>query len=179
MLREFKGKWPEIHQTVFIDESAQVVGDVDIGKDSSVWHNAVIRGDVNYIRIGERTNIQDGVVLHGTLGLYPVVLEDNVTVGHNAVVHGCTVHSNCLIGMGAIILDNAEIGENCIVGAGTIVTEGMRVPPGSLVLGIPGRIKRRLSNQEIQSLPERATRYVEYKDTYLAAILNRKEVSAL
>lgn len=179
MLREFKGKWPEIHQTVFIDESAQVVGDVDIGKDSSVWHNAVIRGDVNYIRIGERTNIQDGVVLHGTLGLYPVVLEDNVTAGHNAVVHGCTVHSNCLIGMGAIILDNAEIGENCIVGAGTIVTEGMRVPPGSLVLGIPGRIKRRLSNQEIQSLPERATRYVEYKDTYLAAILNRKEVSAL
>ncbi|MCP4403639.1 MAG: gamma carbonic anhydrase family protein [bacterium] len=179
MLREYKGKWPEVHQTVFVDESAQVVGDVRIGKDSSVWHNAVIRGDVNHIRIGERTNMQDGVVLHGTLGLYPVILEDNITVGHNAVVHGCTVHSNCLIGISAIILDNADIGKNCIIGAGAIVTEGMRIPPDSLVIGIPGRIKRRLSAQEIQSLTERATRYVEYKDTYLAAILNQKEVSSL
>ena len=168
MLREYKGKWPEVHQTAFIDESAQVVGDVGIGKDSSVWHNAVIRGDVNFIRIGERTNIQDGVVLHGTFGLYSVILEDNVTVGHNAVVHGCTVRSNCLIGMGAIILDNAEIGEYCIIGAGAIVTEGVRIPPNSLVLGIPGRVKRRLSDQEIRSLPERAARYVEYKNSYLA-----------
>jgi carbonic anhydrase/acetyltransferase-like protein (isoleucine patch superfamily) len=145
MLREYNGKWPEVHRTAFIDESAQVVGGVSLGKDSSVWHNAVIRGDVNYIRIGERTNIQDGVVLHGTLGRYPVILEDNVTIGHNAVVHGCTVHSNCLIGMGAIILDNAEIGEHCIIGAGAIVTEGMQVPPNSLVLGIPGRVRRQLT----------------------------------
>jgi carbonic anhydrase/acetyltransferase-like protein (isoleucine patch superfamily) len=172
MLREYQGRWPEVHHTAFIDESAQLVGDVSIGKDSSVWHNAVIRGDVNHIRIGERTNIQDGAVLHGTLGLYPVILEDNITVGHNAVVHGCTVHSNCLIGMGAIILDNAEIGEQCIIGAGAIVTEGMRVPSGSLVLGIPGRVARWLSEQEIQSLPERATRYVEYKNSYLATISN-------
>ena len=179
MLREYQGKWPEVHHTVFIDESAQVVGDVSIGEDSSIWHNAVIRGDVNYIRIGERTNIQDGVILHGTLGLYPVILDDNITIGHNAVVHGCTVHSNCLIGMGAIILDNAEIGKSCIIGAGAIVTESMRVPPNSLVLGIPGRVKRRLSEQEIQSLPERATRYVEYKNRYLATISNRKEVLAL
>ena len=179
MLREYNGRWPEVHQTVFIDESAQVIGDVSIGKDSSIWHNAVIRGDVNQIRIGERTNIQDGVVLHGTLNLYPVILEDNVTVGHNATVHGCTVHANCLIGMGAIILDNAEIGENCIIGAGTVVTEGMCIPPNSLVLGIPGRVKRQLLAREIQSLPERATRYVKYKNTYLTAISNRKEVSSL
>lgn len=177
MLREYNGKWPDVHQTAFIDKSAQVVGDVSIGQDSSVWHNAVIRGDVNVIRIGERTNIQDGVVLHGTLGLYPVILEDNITIGHNAVVHGCTVHSNCLIGIGAIILDNAEIGESCIIGAGAVVTEGLRIPPQSLVLGIPGRVKRRLSTEEVQSLPERAARYVEYKNQYLTAIPTLKEFS--
>jgi carbonic anhydrase/acetyltransferase-like protein (isoleucine patch superfamily) len=164
MLKPYKGISPEVHATGFIEESAQVVGDVKIGEDSSVWYNAVVRGDVNYIRIGKRSNIQDGATMHGTLNKYPVIIEDDVSVGHNAVVHGCTVHSNCLIGMGAIILDNAEIGENCIIGAGAVVKEGMKVPPNSLVLGVPGRIKRNLTGEEIQGLRERASRYVSYKN---------------
>jgi carbonic anhydrase/acetyltransferase-like protein (isoleucine patch superfamily) len=166
MLKAYQGVSPEVHPTAFIEESAQVVGDVKIGRDSSVWYNAVVRGDVHYIRIGERTNIQDGVVLHGTFNKYPVILEDAVSIGHNAVVHGCTIHSNCLIGMGAIILDNAEIGENCIIGAGTVVKEGMIVPPNSLVLGVPGRVKRGLTDEELQGLRERAARYVGYKNAY-------------
>ncbi|PIE34980.1 gamma carbonic anhydrase family protein [candidate division KSB3 bacterium] len=166
MLRSYQGVLPTIHPTVFVEESAQVVGFVRIGPDSSVWHNAVLRGDVNTIRIGERSNIQDGVVVHGTFEKYSVDIGDGVSVGHNAVVHGSIIHANCLIGMGAIILDNATIGENCIIGAGTLVTEGMVVPPGSLVLGVPGRIKRELTDHEIQGLRERAERYVMYKNAY-------------
>jgi carbonic anhydrase/acetyltransferase-like protein (isoleucine patch superfamily) len=157
---------PTVHPTAFVEESAQVVGHVSIGRDSSVWHNAVVRGDVNTIHIGERSNIQDGVVVHGTFEKYAVVIENDVTIGHNAVVHGCTIHANCLIGIGAIILDNATIGENCIIGAGTLVTENMVVAPGSLVLGVPGRIKRQLTEHEIQGLQERAARYVIYKNAY-------------
>ncbi len=167
MLKAYQGYIPEVHPTVFIEESAQVVGDVKLGRDSSVWHQAVLRGDVNSIRVGKQTNIQDGVIVHGTYKKYPVVIEDNVSIGHNAVVHGCTVHSNCLIGMGAIILDNAEIGENCIIGAGAIVTEGMVVPANSLVLGVPGRITRCLTPEEVWGLKDRALRYVEYKNSYL------------
>ena len=167
MLQAYNGIVPEVHSTVFIEESAQVVGDVKIGQDSSVWHTAVLRGDVNVIRIGQRTNIQDGVVVHGTWKKYSVTIEDDVSVGHNAVVHGCTIHSNCLIGIGAIILDNAEIEPNCIIGAGAVVTEGMIVPAFSLVLGVPARIKRRVTDQEVQELRERAARYVSYKNTYL------------
>ena len=167
MLKAYKGISPEIHPTAFIEESARIIGDVKIGPDSSVWYNTVVRGDVHYIRIGERTNIQDGVVLHGTFNKYPVIIEDGVTIGHNAVVHGCTIRSNCLIGMGAVILDNAEIGRNCIIGAGTVIKEGLIVPPNSLVLGVPGRIKRGLTVEEVQDLQERAARYVEYKNVYL------------
>lgn len=169
MLKSYKGMMPQIHETAFVEESAQVVGDVIIGKNSSVWFNAVVRGDVHYIRIGERTNIQDGVVLHGTLNTYPVILEHDISIGHNAVVHGCTIHSNCLIGMGAVVLDNADIGENCIIGAGAVIKEGMHVPSGSLVLGVPGRIVRTLTEQEIQGLTERALRYVSYKNAHIAS----------
>lgn len=166
MLKPYQGIIPTVHPTAFVEESAQVVGHVSIGRDSSVWHNAVLRGDVNTIRIGERSNIQDGVVVHGTFEKYSVDIGDGVSIGHNAVVHGSTIHTNCLIGIGAIILDNAEIGENCIIGAGTIITEGMVVAPGSLVLGVPGRTKRQLTGLEIQGLRERAARYVIYKNAY-------------
>ncbi len=166
MLRPYQGIMPTIHPTVFVDESAQVVGNVTIGRDSSIWHNAVLRGDVNTIQIGERSNIQDGVVVHGTFRKYSVVIGNDVSIGHNAVVHGCTIHANCLIGIGAIILDNATIGENCTIGAGTLVTEGMVIAPGSLVLGVPGRITRQLTEHEIQELHERAARYVMYKNAY-------------
>ncbi|MBD3306912.1 gamma carbonic anhydrase family protein [candidate division KSB3 bacterium] len=164
MLKAYQGKTPDIHPTAFVEASAQVIGDVAIGRDSSVWYNAVVRGDVHYICIGERTNIQDGVVVHGIFGKYPVIIEHDVSIGHNAVVHGCTVRSNCLIGMGAIILDNAEIGENCIIGAGALITTGTTVPPNSVVLGIPGKIHRQVTTEEVQQLTERASRYVDYKN---------------
>lgn len=170
MLKPYQGKVPEVHPTAFVEESAQVIGDVSIGEDASIWHNAVLRGDVNAIRIGARTNIQDGCVLHGTSSL-SVVIDHDVTVGHNAVLHGCSICSNCLIGMGAIILDHAEIGENCIVGAGTVVKEGEKVPPNSLILGVPGQIKRRLTDKEVYKLRERSQRYVEYKKTYMEDIM--------
>lgn len=165
MLKSYQGKIPQVHPTAFIEESAQIVGDVVIGQDASIWHNAVLRGDINVIRIGDRTNIQDGCVLHGTRAL-SVTIEHGVTVGHNAIVHGCIIHANCLIGMGAILLDHVEIGENCIVGAGTVVKEGTKVPSNSLIIGVPGEIKRRLTDKEVYRLRERADRYVEYKKTY-------------
>lgn len=166
MLRPYQGMMPIIHPTAFVEESAQVVGSVSVDCDSSIWHNAVLRGDVNTIHVGERSNIQDGVVVHGTFEKYPVVIGSDVSIGHNAVVHGCTIHANCLIGIGAIILDNADVGENCIIGAGALVTESMVVAPGSLVLGVPGRITRQLTEDEIQGLRERAARYVMYKNAY-------------
>ncbi len=126
MLKPYQGKVPEVHSSAFVEESAQVIGDVSIGEEASIWHNAVLRGDVNAIRIGARTNIQDGCVLHGTSAL-AVVIDHDVTVGHNAVLHGCRIDAHCLIGMGAIILDHAEIGENCIVGGGTVVKEGEKI----------------------------------------------------
>jgi len=167
MLKHYSEWFPVIDETAFIEDSAQVIGNVRIGRDSSVWFQAVLRGDVNAIRVGERTNIQDGAVVHGTLHKYPVSIADDVTIGHGAVVHGCVIHSQCLIGMGAIILDNATIGEQCIIGAGAVVTENMSVPPNSVVLGVPGKIRRRVTKEEVQQLRERAVRYVEYKNTYL------------
>jgi carbonic anhydrase/acetyltransferase-like protein (isoleucine patch superfamily) len=167
MISRYQGTFPQIHATAFIETSAQVIGDVTIGADASVWFNAVVRGDVHVIRIGARTNVQDGAVLHGTSGKYPVVVEDDVTIGHGAVVHGCTVHSACLIGIGAVVLDGAEIGDGCIIGAGTVVTEGLSVPPHSLVLGVPGKVVREVTAAEIQGLKARAARYVAYKNSYL------------
>lgn len=166
MLRTYQGQCPQIHETAFIEESAQIIGDVQIGRDSSVWFQAVVRGDVHSIRIGERSNIQDGAILHGTLNRYPVVIADHVTIGHRAIVHGATVRSNCLIGMGAIILDDATIGSNCIVGAGAVVAEGKTIPPNSLVLGVPGRIVRSVTPEEVQRITAQALRYVEYKNVY-------------
>ena len=167
MLKAYQGIFPEIHDTAFVEDSAQVIGDVKIGRESSVWFYAVIRGDVQPIRIGERTNIQDGVVVHGTSGKSPVIIGDDVTIGHCAIVHGAVINSNCLIGMGAIVLDDAEVGENCIVGAGTVVPERMRIPPNSLVLGVPGKIVRSVTAEEAHQLTDQAARYVKHKNAYL------------
>lgn len=166
MIKAYQNIFPTIHDSVFIEESAQVIGDVTIDRDSSVWFQAVVRGDVHFIRIGARSNIQDGAVLHVTRNMYPLIIEDHVSIGHNAVVHGCTIRSNCLIGMGAIVLDNADVGENCIIGAGAVVKEGMKIPPNSLVAGVPGVIKRQVTAEEIRRLRERAEHYVEYKNAY-------------
>ena len=167
MVKPYCGIMPIIHPSAFVEDSAQVIGNVSLEQDASVWCGAVLRGDVNAIRIGKRANVQDGAVLHGT-SRNAVIVEDDVTIGHRAIAHGCLVHARCLIGMGAIILDQAEIGEESIIGAGAVVTEKMIVPPRSLILGVPGRVKRMLTPQEIQELAERAARYVEYKHRYIS-----------
>lgn len=166
MIISFQDKAPIIALSAFIVDSAQVIGDVVIAEESSVWFNAVIRGDVNHIRIGKRTNIQDGCVLHVSRDTYPLIIEDEITVGHNVTLHACTVRSRCLIGMGAIIMDGAEIGENSIVGAGALVTSQTLIPPGSMVLGSPAKVKRPLTQEEIQSIRNSAAHYVQDLNDY-------------
>lgn len=161
MIHTFKDKTPVIDPAAFIVDSAQVIGDVVIGADSGVWFNAVVRGDVHYIRIGKRTNIQDCSVLHVARGRFPLIIEDDVTVGHNVILHACVVRSRCLIGMGAVVMDGAEIGEDSIIGAGALVTQKTLVPPGSLVLGSPAKVKRQLTEKEIRSIKRSAEHYVE------------------
>ncbi len=167
MLRPYRGQLPRVHPTAFVDQSAQVIGDVEIGEESSVWMCAVIRGDVHWIRVGKRTSIQDGAVVHGMTGTHPTSIGDNVTVGHGAVLHGCTVENQCLIGMGAILLNGAHVGAGSIVAAGTLVVEGMKVPPKSLVMGSPGKVKRLLTHAEIADIQLYADRYVEYRMEYM------------
>src|SRR5437762_4460508 len=149
MLRPFRSITPKVHPSAYIDESAQVIGDVEIGEESSVWMAAVIRGDVNSIRIGRRTNVQDGTVVHVMKDTHRTEVGSDVTIGHAAVVHGCTIEDRCLIGMGAILLNGAHIGTGSIVAAGSVVVEGMIVPPRSLVMGIPAKVKRLLSDAEV------------------------------
>jgi carbonic anhydrase/acetyltransferase-like protein (isoleucine patch superfamily) len=144
-----------------------VIGDVVIGDESSVWFNAVVRGDVNHIRIGRRTNIQDGCILHVARGKYPLIVGDEVTVGHGVTLHACTIESRCLIGMGAVIMDGAEIGEACIVGAGSLITPRTIVPPKSMVLGSPAKVKRPLTEDEIHSIRDSANHYVDDIQSYL------------
>ena len=163
MLRPFRGIFPQVGPAVYIDQSAQVIGDVHIGAESSVWMNVVIRGDVNTIRIGARTNIQDGTVIHVMRGTHPTAIGDDVTVGHMAMLHGCTIGDRCLIGMGAMLLNGATIGSDSIVAAGTLVTEETKIPPRSLVMGRPGAVKRALTGAEVASIRDYAERYVGYK----------------
>lgn len=154
-----------IDKTVFIADGARVLGDVEIGKNSSVWFNAVIRADLSDIKIGEGSNIQDNAVIH-TSKDFGVCIGDNVTVGHGAIVHGCTVKNNVMIGMGAIVLNGAVIEENCIIGAGALVTQGKVIPAGSLVFGNPAKIVRNLTDQEISSITDNAASYVEEAEQY-------------
>lgn len=167
MIYSYKEFIPSIHESVFVAPSADIIGDVSIGKKSSIWFNVTIRGDVHYIKIGENTNIQDNSMLHVTNNVYPLNLGDNVTVGHNVSLHGCTIGNTTLIGIGAIILDDAEIGENSIVGAGSLVREGKKFPPGVLVAGSPAKIKRDLRDDEIQKNRQYASNYVEYRNSFL------------
>ncbi len=168
MILPFKEIVPEIARSVFVAPSAQVIGDVKIGMDSSIWFGSVVRGDVHYIRIGERTNIQDLSVLHVTRKTHPLVIGNEVTVGHRVILHGCTVGDRVLIGMGTVVLDGALIEEGSFVGAGSLITEGMKVPSGTLALGSPARIKRELSERERAFLSESARNYVELAQSYLS-----------
>jgi carbonic anhydrase/acetyltransferase-like protein (isoleucine patch superfamily) len=166
MLRPFRGVLPRVDPTAYIDQSAQVIGDVDIGAESSVWMSVVIRGDVHRIRIGRRSNVQDGTVVHVMKDTHATTIGDNVTIGHAAIVHGCTIEDQCLIGMGAILLNGSRVGAQTIVAAGTLLVEGMNVPPRSLVMGSPGKVKRLLTHAEIAEIQRYADRYVSYRLDY-------------
>ena len=166
MIIPYRGIKPRIDPSVFIAEGAQIIGDVEIGRDSSVWFNTVIRGDVHYIRIGERTNIQDNCVLHVTHDTYPLVIGSDVTVGHGAILHAATIKDRCLIGMGAKVLDNATVGPYALVAAGALVLENFEVPEGALVAGVPARFKRMLTEEEREQIVHSAQNYVGYVKTY-------------
>lgn len=173
-VRSFKGIMPIIHERAWVDETALVVGDVEIGADSSIWPTTVVRGDVNYIRIGERTNIQDGCVLHVTHAGEqspvpegsPLIIGSDITVGHRAVLHACTIEDRCLIGIGAIVMDNAIVRSGAMVGAGALVTPNTDVEGGYLWLGAPARRVRPLTDQEKEYLEYAAVHYVKLKDQH-------------
>ena len=167
MLRPYRGTRPRVAPSAFIDDSAQIIGDVEIGDESSVWMCAVLRGDVHWIKVGARSNIQDGAVVHAMTGTHPTSIGDNVTVGHAAVIHGCTVESHCLVGIGAILLNGCHIGAGSIVAAGALITEGLNVPAKSLVMGSPGKVKRLLTQAEIADIQLYADRYVGYRLDYM------------
>jgi carbonic anhydrase/acetyltransferase-like protein (isoleucine patch superfamily) len=175
-LLKSKGILPTLGNGVFIAEGAQVIGDVEVGDDSSIWFNSVVRGDVDIIRIGSKTNIQDGAILHVMRNQCPCIVGDSVTVGHGAMLHGCAVESHCLIGMRAVLLNDVVVGGGSIVAAGSVVPERTIIPPRSLVMGTPAKVQRELSDEELQSIDEYAQRYYEYKTAYLedrASLLNQ------
>ena len=166
MIVSLPGRTPRVAADAWVEETARVIGDVEIGRESSIWFHTVVRADVEKIRIGERTNVQDLCVLHVTRDRWPTILGNDVTVGHRAVVHGCTVGSFTLIGIGAVVLDGAEIGPEVLVGANALVVPGMKIPPRKLVLGSPAKIVRDLRPEEIEHLHRSAANYVEYARTY-------------
>jgi carbonic anhydrase/acetyltransferase-like protein (isoleucine patch superfamily) len=168
-IRSFRGKHPRIHPGAFVEDSAQLIGDVEIGEDASIWFNTVVRGDVHYIRIGARTNIQDLSMVHVLGGRSPTIIGDDVTVGHHVVLHGCRIGNRVLVGMGAVLLDDVEVGDDCLVAAGSLVTPGTKIPAGMLALGSPARVKRELTPEEHELVASRAVNYVrlarEHRDS--------------
>ena len=160
---------PQVDPSAYVQSSARVIGDVHIGADSSVWFNAVIRADVEAVRIGARTNLQDNATVHVTRARHATRIGDEVTIGHNAVLHGCTIGNGCLIGIGAIVLDRCTVGDDCLIGAGALLTPGTGIPPGSLVLGSPARVIRPLSDAERQQIRQSAAGYVANAARYRAA----------
>ncbi len=166
LIRAWGGKTPRLAEDVWVADDAVVVGDVEIGPGSSVWFGTVVRGDVNHVRIGARTNLQDLTVVHVTSHTHPTVVGDDVTVGHRVTLHGCTVKDRCLVGIGAIVMDGAVVGEDAMVGAGSLVPPGMVVPPGMLALGAPARVKRALTPEEVAFFRKSAAAYAGYADGY-------------
>ncbi len=159
---------PRFGEKVFVAPNAVIIGDVVLGTDVSIWFGVVIRGDVNFIRIGDRTNIQDGVICHVTANKWPLQIGNSVTVGHGAILHGCTIRDFCLIGMGATILDGAEVGPYSLVAAGSLVREGQKIPPSTLAAGVPAVVKRILRPEEREFIKASADRYIQYKNEYLS-----------
>ena len=166
MIRPFRGVYPQIPESAYVDQSAQIIGDVHLGEQSSVWCNAVLRGDMYYIRIGDRSNVQDNCVLHTRTGEKPTILEEEVTVGHSVTLHGCYIEKGALIGIGSIVLDDARVGEKSLVAAGSLISPGTIIPPRSLVMGMPARVKRPLTDEEVESLNGFWMNYVKYTGLY-------------
>lgn len=166
IIRSFGGKAPRIHESAFLVEDATVIGDVEIGERSSVWFGAIMRGDVNFIRIGDRTNVQDLSVIHVTSHTHPTMVGSDVTIGHRVTLHGCTIKDRCLIGIGAVVMDGAVVGEDAMVGAGALVPPGMVVPPGMLALGAPSKVTRILTPEEVAFFRTSAANYAGYADKY-------------
>ena len=161
-----RGATPSVEKDVFIADNARIIGDVKIAEGSSIWYNVTIRGDVMPIRIGKETNVQDGAVIHGTYGKYGTTLAERVTIGHLVMLHGCEVGRDTLVGMGSILMDGVKVGEHCLIGAGSLLTEGTVIPPRSLVVGRPAKVKRELTEEEVQLLEKSADNYLLYKTWY-------------
>ncbi|WP_295906159.1 gamma carbonic anhydrase family protein [uncultured Bdellovibrio sp.] len=161
-----RGMSPVVAENVFIADNARLISDVEVGEGSSIWYNVVIRGDVMPIRIGKEVNVQDGSVIHGTYGKWGTTLHDRVTIGHLVMLHGCEIGRGTLVGMGSILMDGVKVGEHCLIGAGTLLTEGTQIPPRSLVVGRPGKVKRSLTDEEVDLLEKSADNYLLYKTWY-------------
>ena len=172
MILPFDGHRPVILASAFVAPSADVIGQVELGAEASIWFGAVARGDMHHISIGRRTNIQDNCTIHVTTDLYPTEVGDEVTVGHGAIVHGCVIASRCLIGMGAVIMDGVEVGEGALIAAGAVVVPGTQVPPRSLYAGVPAKFRRAVTAAEYAEIVERAELYVQYAQRYLAPAQN-------
>ena len=167
MIRPFRGVHPQIHPTAYVDPSAQVIGDVHLGAEASIWCNCTVRGDIHYIRIGDRANLQDNCVIHVQNGTHPTILEEEVTVGHSVTLHGCYVERGSLIGIGSTLLDDVRVGEFSLVAAGSLVSPRTVIPPRSLVMGFPARVKRPLTDEEVADLAQFWQNYVNYTREYL------------
>ena len=174
MIRTFQGIRPTIPKSCFIEDTGIVIGDVVMGEHCSIWFHAVVRGDVHFIRLGNRTNVQDLCMLHVTHDTHPLIIGSDVTVGHSVILHGCTIKDRVLIGMGAIIMDGVVIGEDSVVGAGALVTGGTVVPPKSLVLGSPAKIARPVTPKELSWIKESSDNYVKYAEQYMNGTPNSK-----
>ncbi|WP_260706868.1 gamma carbonic anhydrase family protein [Edaphobacter flagellatus] len=172
MIRSYQGKRPVVPSSCYVDVSAQLIGDVELGEQASVWMNAVLRGDVNSIRVGARSNVQDCAVLHGMRYVYPVIVGEMVTIGHNATVHGCVLEDAVLVGIGATILNNARVGEGSIIAAGAVIPEQTVIPANSLVAGVPGKVKKTLGDEDRKMILQYAQNYLDYTKIYLEQLGN-------
>lgn len=166
MIRSYRGILPRIAVSAYVDLSAQVIGDVVIGEKSSVWPNVTIRGDVNYIRIGDETSVQDNSCLHVELNKHPLILGNRVTVGHSVTLHGCEIEDECLIAIGAMVLNGSRVGRGSIIAAGALVPEGAQIPPNSVVMGVPGKVRREVSETDRERIIRSAANYVRYRQIY-------------
>ena len=167
MIKQFERIKPKLGRDVYISESAAVIGDVILGNEVNIWFGAVLRGDMHYIKVGSRSNIQDNAVVHVTTAVSPTTIGSNVTVGHGAIIHGSTIEDNCMIGMGSVVMDDAVVGEGSLIGAGALVPPNMKIPPKSLVVGMPGKIVREVSDEEFQMIIDRPQEYIDLAAQYL------------